>query len=91
VGSDLSKVKSTHSAAIKKLIDLLHRDSLISSDSQYLWVARFDAYRGYQNITGLRFSENIADYWNGVVLQRLSGITNNHEGKMRFQVMRLAS
>ncbi|XP_070506389.1 sodium-dependent transporter bedraggled [Chironomus tepperi] len=62
------------------------RDSMISSDEHYLWEERFDSYRGYQNISALRLSENIADYFNGVVLQRLSGIANTPDGKMRFQL-----
>lgn len=55
---------------------------------QYLWQERFDTFRGFQNqnISALRLSENIADYFNGVVLQRLSGISNTHDGKMRFQL-----
>jgi hypothetical protein len=61
---------------------------MISSDGHYLWEERFDSYRGYQNVSALRLSENIVDYFNGVVLQRLSGLANNtHDGKMRFQVM----
>ena len=62
---------------------------MISSDEHYLWEERFDSYRGYQNISALRLSENIADYFNGVVLQRLSGIANTPDGKMRFQVIQL--
>lgn len=56
------------------------------SDSQYLWQERFGSFRGYQNISALRLSENIADYFNGVVLQRLSAVSNTHDGKMRFQL-----
>lgn len=62
----------------------IFRDAVISSDSKYLWMERFDSYRSFQNISALRLSENIADYFNGVVLQRLSGV--NHDGKMRFQL-----
>lgn len=62
---------------------------MISSDEHYLWEERFDSYRGYQNISALRLSENIADYFNGVVLQRLSGYTNNTDGKMKLQVIEL--
>lgn len=57
---------------------------MITSDARYLWQERYDSYRGFQNISALRLSENIADYFNGVVLQRLSGIT--HDGKMKFQL-----
>lgn len=59
---------------------------MISSDSHYAWEERFDSYRNYQNISQLRLSENIADYFNGVVLQRLSGLVGSYDGKMRFQV-----
>lgn len=62
---------------------------MISSDDHYSWEERFDSYRGYQNISQLRLSENIADYFNGVVLQRLSGLVSTHDGKMRFQVRRI--
>lgn len=66
---------------------------MISSDEHYLWEERFDSFRSYQNISALRLSENIADYFNGVVLQRLSGLANGngHDGKMRFQVMQLTN
>jgi solute carrier family 6 (neurotransmitter transporter), invertebrate len=63
-----------------------HRDSFISNDMHYTWQKRFDTFRGYQNISELKLSENIADYFNGVVLQRLSGASNSHDGKMRFQL-----
>lgn len=53
---------------------------------RYLWQERFDSFRGYQNVSALRLSENIADYFNGVVLQRLSAVANTHDGKMRFQL-----
>lgn len=61
---------------------------MISSDEHYSWEERFDSYRSYQNISQLRLSENIADYFNGVVLQRLSGLVSTHDGKMRFQVIK---
>lgn len=59
---------------------------MISSDMRYLWQERFDSFRGFQNVSALRLSENIADYFNGVVLQRLSAVSNTHDGKMRFQL-----
>jgi solute carrier family 6 (neurotransmitter transporter), invertebrate len=53
---------------------------------RYPWQERFDSFRGYQNVSALRLTENIADYFNGVVLQRLSAVANTHDGKMRFQL-----
>lgn len=63
-----------------------HRDSFIPTDRNYLWEERFESFRGYQNISALRLSENIADYFNGVVLQRLSSASNVYDGEMRFQL-----
>jgi solute carrier family 6 (neurotransmitter transporter), invertebrate len=57
---------------------------VISSKASYIWEERFGTYRGYQNNSALKLSENIADYFNGVVLQRLSSVS--HDGKMRFQL-----
>jgi solute carrier family 6 (neurotransmitter transporter), invertebrate len=53
---------------------------------RYTWQERFDSFRGYQNVSALRLTENIADYFNGVVLQRLSSASNSYDGKMRFQL-----
>lgn len=87
MAADLSEVRirlRLLSAFIK--LSSVIRDSIISSDMRYPWQDRFDSYRGYQNVSALRLTENIADYFNGVVLQRLSSASNSYDGKMRFQL-----
>ncbi|CRK91179.1 CLUMA_CG004864, isoform A [Clunio marinus] len=79
-------IMSLYSSVSISWLMIYFRDSFISSDSQYLWQERFKNYRSYQNNSALKLSENIADYFNGVVLQRLSDASTNQDGKMRFQL-----
>lgn len=48
------------------------RDTFISRGDQYEWQKYFELYRGPSNTnSSIKLAETVADYFNGVILQRL--------------------
>ncbi|XP_053685841.1 sodium-dependent transporter bedraggled [Sabethes cyaneus] len=80
---------SLYSAISLSWVLVYFRDSFVSRSEKYRWQEIFELYRGSGN-QSFRLSDTVADYFNGVVLQRyqlgpgvrgLSGI-----GAVRFQL-----
>jgi solute carrier family 6 (neurotransmitter transporter), invertebrate len=68
------------------------RDSFVSQSNKYRWQEYFEMYRGpYINNQSHKLSDSVADYFNGVVLQRLQLGPGGRAGAasmgaVRFQV-----
>lgn len=67
------------------------RDSFVSQNSRYRWQEPFELFRGSAGNESTKLVETVADYFNGVVLQRYQlgpggRAGTNGLGAVRFQV-----
>lgn len=67
------------------------RDSFATQTGRYRWQEPFLLFRGYRANESIKLEETVADYFNGVVLQRFQlgpggRSDNNGIGAVRFQV-----
>lgn len=68
------------------------RDTFISRNDSYEWQKPFELYRGPEQVNqSVQLAETVADYFNGVVLQRLHLGPGRHTGgigmgNVRFHV-----
>lgn len=67
------------------------RDSFATQTGRYRWQDPFLLFRGFRANESMKLEETVADYFNGVVLQRLQlgpggRPDNNGIGAVRFQV-----
>ncbi|XP_062563390.1 sodium-dependent transporter bedraggled-like [Armigeres subalbatus] len=80
---------SLYSAISLSWVLVYFRDSLVSRSEKYRWQEIFEMYRGPGN-QSFRLSDTVADYFNGVVLQRHQlgpGVRGtNGIGAVRFQL-----
>ncbi|XP_058837416.1 sodium-dependent transporter bedraggled isoform X2 [Topomyia yanbarensis] len=80
---------SLYSAISLSWVLVYFRDSFVSRSEKYRWQEIFELYRGPGN-QSFRLSDTVADYFNGVVLQRYQlgpGVRGiNGIGAVRFQL-----
>ncbi|EAT41564.1 AAEL006800-PA [Aedes aegypti] len=80
---------SLYSAISLSWVLVYFRDSFVSRSEKYRWQEIFEMYRGPGN-QSFRLSDTVADYFNGVVLQRYQlgpGVRGiNGIGAVRFQL-----
>ncbi|XP_058462566.1 sodium-dependent transporter bedraggled isoform X2 [Malaya genurostris] len=80
---------SLYTAIALSWVLVYFRDSLVSRSEKYRWQEIFELYRGPGN-QSFRLSDTVADYFNGVVLQRYQlgpGVRGiNGIGAVRFQL-----
>lgn len=64
------------------------RDSFATQTARYRWQEHFILFRGYRTNESIKLEETVADYFNGVVLQRFQVGPGGNDGigAVRFQV-----